>query len=659
MLRWQQLLLGGLAVAASAALLPDANDAAMLVKFVALVVVAGLLAGLAAARVVVVGDIGWRRHPVVPAAVALAVVALLASAWSPQPVVSLVGAYGRYAGGIGYAAAMVVLLAVVWTMRLRDLPRLVVALLVGTAVTVGYGALQLGGADPLTWDNPEFVGRVLGTFGNPDFAAAMLAIGLPLAAWGAVASGWNVAARTASGVLALGTVAAIAGTGELQGWFAGLAGAAVLLVAWVLERPPHVRRVALPVTWAVLGLGALVAVLDATGVGPLRVISQQSTFRSRTLLWRTGWRQFVDAPLTGQGLDRYADVYNEFRPFEETLRRPLTAGSDAAHDVVLNLLAGGGIAMGLAFVALVAVVAWALVIGLRETEGADRLLVGALGGAWVAYQAQALVSVEIPPLLAVHALVAGGVVVAGTPPERVRHALPAGPAARWAVAPLGAVVVLASLWFGHALLRADLALREGQKAVALGDVVTARAEFDRAIAAAPWEDQYPLLAGVAQLNDQLDQLRAPGLAALAVALERNPRNLSAAVTLGRVATESGDADAAQERYEAALAVEPHAPALWAEYALAMRRLDRPEQAAMALDTALGLGERALELGLTEQAVPAISAAVDAYADPALRLLLAEAHLATGDLERARAEAATVQEQAPRLPGLDELLARLG
>ena len=53
-------------------------------------------------------------------------------------------------------------------------------------------------------------------------------------------------------------------------------------------------------------------------------------------------------------------------------------------------------------------------MGLRRTRGEQSLLLAALGGAWIAYHVQSGVSINVPPLLVLHWVVAGMVVATHT-----------------------------------------------------------------------------------------------------------------------------------------------------------------------------------------------------------------------------------------------------
>jgi len=78
--------------------------------------------------------------------------------------------------------------------------------------------------------------------------------------------------------------------------------------------------------------------------------------------------------------------------------------------VPLTMFVSGGIPLGLAYLAMVLLTAGTLWRGLRRLEGPKRLLLAATGGAWVAYQVQSIVSIDIPPLAVLHWVLTGAIV---------------------------------------------------------------------------------------------------------------------------------------------------------------------------------------------------------------------------------------------------------
>jgi hypothetical protein len=237
-----------------------------------------------------------------------------------------------------------------------------------------------------------------------------------------------------------------------------------------------------------------------------------------------------NSPVTGVGLDRYGAHYRGVRP---AVAAAANNYSDAAHSVPLHLLATGGFLLAVAYCALIVAVAWALVRGLRRTSGDDRLLLGGVGGAWVAYQVQSFVSIDEPALAVTGWLLAAAVValaggsrlverlLPGAVPVRARKGrrapLMSDPVLVWSATTLticaAAVVVgLVAFWFALKPLRASYDVRGAALSLSHGDGNAALDQYDAATRLAPYEASYWL-----QRGQFFEQVKQPQLAAASYA----------------------------------------------------------------------------------------------------------------------------------------------
>jgi hypothetical protein len=108
----------------------------------------------------------------------------------------------------------------------------------------------------------------------------------------------------------------------------------------------------------ILAIGLLL-LCGSAGVGPLGALLVQETVKYRLDYWLAGLSMFRANYMTGIGIDSYGDFYREFRNLEAA-----TSGAsrvaNTAHNVFIDLFAGGGVFLGIAFVILIA-------IGVRES----------------------------------------------------------------------------------------------------------------------------------------------------------------------------------------------------------------------------------------------------------------------------------------------------
>jgi len=140
-----------------------------------------------------------------------------------------------------------------------------------------------------------------------------------------------------------------------------------------------------------------------------------SALGERWEFWRVALEVFADRPLTGLGLETFGTRFAALRGPEHV---ELSAAhlSDSPHSVPFGLLAGGGLLLACAYGLLVLVTGLAGVRALRRTTGNESVLVAGLCSAWLAFHLQSLVSVDLPALGVLHAVLTGILLGLGAEP---------------------------------------------------------------------------------------------------------------------------------------------------------------------------------------------------------------------------------------------------
>lgn len=557
--------------------LPASADPVNVVKLVALLLAAaGCLAAAAAALV--------REREVhvpggaLPLALGVFIAALgVALMSSPSTTTAMLGAPGRLSGFLLYLAAAVL---VVSTLR-GGLPALtVVEGAVGAAAlfTASYGLLQYAGVDAVGWAN-EF-NPIIASLGNPNFASAYMGVCASVLVGLTLRADQPRGLRATAGAAAVGSGLAAALSGAVQGPLAAAAGLTVVLLAWLLNRPEPAQRRRLVAGLAVIvSLGVSLLLIGAAGAGPASAIFGSGNFETRKWYWSAALTMWRDAPVLGVGLDHYGRNWGTARPMSNVTALGGGDFTDAAHNVPLHLLATGGLVVALAYLALVAVTLLALVRGLRSLEGNARLRLAGLGGGWVAYQVQSLVSIDQVPLVVLNFVLSAAVVVAsGT--SRLKHlrlpgALPveperpAGRRRAASVAPrvrattpgdvvllgLISVVGLTLLWMALIPLRADVAIRSGDNALRRGDGNASLAAYDKAIDLLPGRTAYWARKASLMTNVQPET----ALSAYDGAIRADPSNAAALRSAGALAEAEGQLERARHYFTRAVEVDPYNP----------------------------------------------------------------------------------------------------
>jgi O-antigen ligase/polysaccharide polymerase Wzy-like membrane protein len=308
------------------------------------------------------GRLGRLRWP----ALAVALAALVAAAFSVAPALTLVGEYSRYESLPVRLAYLALFAGAAWTGERR---RLVSWFLVGCSVASVEALAQWAAGSPARPD---------GNLGQANLLGALLAMAVPLAVDRAR---WHPAWLAVAGLAGLGLVA----SSSRSGWVGALVG----LCVYAAFRVPA-RRLR-----PTLAVGA-VAVAFALALGlasPLRFLNQD-TGSGRVGVWRDTVSLVAAHPLVGWGEDTFGVVYGRFQKGDWSPGQSF----DRAHSMPLDLAASQGLA-GLAACTWFFAVLWR---GLwRRPE------LGALGGALAAYFAWSLLNFDWAPATGPFWLLAG------------------------------------------------------------------------------------------------------------------------------------------------------------------------------------------------------------------------------------------------------------
>jgi hypothetical protein len=271
------------------------------------------------------------------------------------------------------------------------------------------------------------------------------------------------------------------------------------------------RRGSLPRKTLFSAVTAVVVVAAALLVIPASRSSLRDNldegFHERLLLWDAAVDMARDEPLLGQGLGGYGVEFGRFRPAEHADEyRDFLA--DSPHSVPLRMLSEGGALLFLAYLAFGALITVELVRAFRR-RGFD-LLTAAVGGAWIAYQVQSVVSFDVPALASLHWLLAGWIVLlsrgadddepVATPRRRWR----ARPEPQWQAVAAAAIAVVVAAIPASIPLRADIAVENADELLQTGSVVDAEVQLTDATDLAPWEGSYwgHLVAVRQQIGDR-------------------------------------------------------------------------------------------------------------------------------------------------------------
>ncbi len=405
---------------------------------------------------------------------ALALLSVLATVFSRDPVLSIVGSEWRRMGLPAWLACLASAAAVpVVVGEDAGRRRIFLAAMVFAAVAAAlYAFVQYFGGDP--WINPALyrVGEVVrppATLGHANYAAVFLLLGA-LAACGLALSATTRNARLAWSAVAALLALALVVSGSRGAWL-GAAGGAVVL--WTcLGR----RRTLLLGFLAVTLLAALFLASPAgrQARGRSQAFLQDPGGIARLLIWRDSLPLILAHPLLGTGPDTYELSFPAFESIPLAQQVP-DHYVESPHNIFLDYLTTIGIPGALLFALLMAMALGRLAArrGGRENP-LDAALLAALIGGLLSAQ---FIADTIPTRLA---LLVAAALAFSTPAER------STPAARLSVALTAAAALAVVLVFGGRLVEADGQVLEAGRAVSRGELDEALRAGTAARRAFPW-----------------------------------------------------------------------------------------------------------------------------------------------------------------------------
>jgi hypothetical protein len=249
------------------------------------------------------------------------------------------------------------------------------------AVLALYGFAQFNGYDFYKFNN-AYASNVFGSFGNPNFQSAFMGISAATALTLAVFSSLKIyykVALVAIVIIAIYNVSVSSQQGYLN-FVAGFASAAIIYLF---------KQKKVVVGWAALGLVGLGVILVLLGIldkGPLAQIIFKSSLQARNSYWRGAMNMIFDHPFFGIGMDGFGDWYRRSWP-------GVSGVTDTAHNVPLDIGASGGFPL---LVLHLAIIGFALlsIIKVVKRKGDFDVYFAAIVAAWVAYQAQSIISIN-------------------------------------------------------------------------------------------------------------------------------------------------------------------------------------------------------------------------------------------------------------------------
>ena len=300
----------------------------------------------------------------------------------------LFGVTGRNTGFLTYISLLSLMLLAVIKKNSTSTPNLVLVLLFCGLISALYGLIQSFGLDPFEWINPY--SPVFGFFGNPNFQASFMGISATAAlSYCLQKSKWNLWRSIWLSYIPLSLYVVYASKSQ-QGYLVFAAGASVVIYLWI-KSSSNLSRFK-PVYLFLSFIGVTSVLLDIVQKTPWQSVLYKPSVTFRGDFWRTGWNITQGNPIFGVGLDGYRDSYRLYRDQIAAERNP-SAMVDSAHNVFLDISSGGGFPLVIIYCGLILLVLISIFKVVRREKEFNYSFAG-IAGAWVAYLAQSVISIN-------------------------------------------------------------------------------------------------------------------------------------------------------------------------------------------------------------------------------------------------------------------------
>ena len=302
--------------------------------------------------------------------------------------VAFFGDTQRRNGYLSYLSLSLVMFAAAIFIRISSIKRIYFVTYFVGVVTLGYAILQTNGKDFVKWNNPY--NSIIGTVGNPNFAAAVMAIVGVLIFSMVLNSDFKKPLRYFGLLVTALLYVVIYLSDARQGLLAFTLGIGVFAIIYLFNKNKKFG-------FAASGLGIVAFIFSLLGmlqIGPLEKLLYKPSVSVRGYYWRAGFEMFKDKPLTGVGMDRYGAYFKEYREVGYPLSYGFDITSSNAHNTFIQFFATGGMFLGISYLALNIYIAKVGISSLRRAKGNNLYLLAGIFSAWVAFHAQSLVSID-------------------------------------------------------------------------------------------------------------------------------------------------------------------------------------------------------------------------------------------------------------------------
>jgi O-antigen ligase len=302
--------------------------------------------------------------------------------------VAIFGDTQRRNGFLQYLALSVILIATSIFIRTHNVKKIFFVTYLISIISVIYSLMQTTGNDFVNWNNQY--NAVISTLGNPNFAAAAMAIMGVLTFSSVFIKTLDQKHRFFGGLIAISLLFVIYRSNARQGLISYILGVGVFIIIWIWDKNKKLGFMATMIGFIFF----VISILGMLQTGPLEKYLYKESVSIRGYYWRAGIEMFKNHPFFGVGIDSYGYYFKEFREVQYPLTYGYGITSSNAHNTFIQLFATGGLLVGMAYLILNAYIFKRAVYGINNLTGNSRLFLVSIFSAWIAFHSQSFVSID-------------------------------------------------------------------------------------------------------------------------------------------------------------------------------------------------------------------------------------------------------------------------
>jgi O-antigen ligase len=313
---------------------------------------------------------------------------LISTLFSDFSYIAIFGETQRRNGFTQYLSLSIILVATSIFVRTFNVKKFFIVTYFIATISVIYSLMQTTGNDFVNWNNPY--NSIISTLGNPNFAAAVMAIMGVLIFSSIFISTFQQSQRIVAVVISISLLFVIYKSNARQGLLAYFLGVGIFLIIWLWTKNKNLGILAVVAGLAIF----IVSILGMLQFGPLERYLYKPSVSIRGYYWRAGVEMLKSHPFFGVGIDSYGLYFKEYRE----VRYPLTYGfeitSSNAHNTFIQFFATGGFFLGIAYLLLNGYILKRAIFGIINLTENSRMYLVAIFSAWIAFHAQSLISID-------------------------------------------------------------------------------------------------------------------------------------------------------------------------------------------------------------------------------------------------------------------------